>query len=98
MRYTEKGYREIERGVFVKTYEPFEDGTLATDKQKNAIKNMLAFLKSGDKDNHKCLSKKEIADINKLTKVQGMKEVSALIESIKNREDELLEAWADMPW
>ncbi len=96
MRYVEKGYKEIENGVFVKLYEPYEDGTPATDKQITAIKNLKSYLACGDKTNHKSLAKKEIARIGRLTKVRAMKEISGLIDEVKyhdNRYD-----WGDLPF
>lgn len=98
MKYIENGYYEIKKGIFVKTYVPYEDGTPATEKQKTAIKNMRSYLAGGPKTSHELLTKRELSRIEKLTKVQAMKEIGELIEDIKNREDYLQDAWCDPPF
>lgn len=97
MKYVENGYKEISRGVYVKTYIPYEDGTPATDKQKTAIKNMRSYLECGSKTNHKCLRKKELKRIEKLTKVSAMKEIGTLIQDVKHYDNERND-WGDVPW
>ena len=89
MKYVESGYKEIKPGVYMKTYEPYEDGTVATEKQKTAIKNLRSYQECGVKTKHSSLSKREISRIEKLTKVQAMLEISQLIKDVEDRDNEM---------
>lgn len=96
MKYIENGYKEI-HGVYVKTYLPIEDGTPATEKQKTAIKNMVAYLKCGEKSDHGSINKKELNRIDKLTKFQAMKEIKTLIEEVNGHDNAVFDGWSSMP-
>ena len=78
MKYIETGYKDLGDGTFVKTYAPLEDGTPATDKQKNAMRNMLMYLSDDSK-----LRDKDKKRIEKMTKVEALFEIKKLIREMQ---------------
>ncbi len=69
---------------------------MATLKQKNAIVNLLSYIRTWHKYNHSCITEKELRIIANMSFNTASRQINKLIWEVEMRDNDLMWAYWDI--